>query len=438
MQLIDRFPVPPKDDPVVQERILSPRLRDPKLLPQSADDSTAKNLQEFEGQAMTFSSPDFIKGDYERVLNASRGALSGSELDYFLEWLLKTPPDLHARYQRLAHSSLMDSVQEDPGRTFQQEIRAGKHTQIAEKKNPIRLKLSTLALSFGLKDSALASLMTPYSDTLKFYNSSSHKGHVYVRSMLSAQTGCFSVGLSAKQCIVPANDFSSIDVTVEVDAGPRYADVLEIYCDNSPRYFVTLQHQCESSSFGVPISDLVLLSDHGRSVPAVLVTLRKAMEKKNAFLVPDLFRAPANQTELRLVKAALQRNAPVACADIHVLPSLVKIWCRQLPKPLLSALSLKDLTKGKSTQGAAYQALTTIQNPERDITLWLLDLLTEVTLHQDANQMTERAMATVFAPNLVSISTSLPLAESVSIGQTAVEFLRMLLNYESDRKRSKK
>ncbi|KAI7866426.1 Rho GTPase activation protein [Spinellus fusiger] len=169
-----------------------------------------------------------------------------------------------------------------------------------------------------------------------------------------------------------------------------------------------------SLAFGRSLEDLAGIEGVialGTYVPKVILTLTHHL-RAFGFDSEGLFRKSPSSKELRLVKEAFNRGeaVDVSIYCIEVSTALVKVFIRELPNPLISLNTVKDIADLLTSQSSEEQvnlakskirALYNNKPCEASFLKFILAFLRDVSQHSDKNKMTIHNLAVVFTPNLI-------------------------------------
>jgi len=111
---------------------------------------------------------------------------------------------------------------------------------------------------------------------------------------------------------------------------------------------------------------------------------------------------------------------------VNTIASLLKIWYRDLPVPILNALP-QDQIMNWSDPSDCVAAYGQLKDPQKTLLDWLMDLLVIISQNCTVNKMTSQNLAIVIAPNLYDISTPNPM-EGLILSQKCAQFLNHVLN----------
>jgi len=234
--------------------------------------------------------------------------------------------------------------------------------------------------------------------------------------IFSPESGALDKGKSKKvkvKFIMNQRTNVNFKVTLRVDGGAGL--------------FINLKVAGETGVFGVDPSTLEMSDDNGRRVPTILVHMKNCFLKNNGPTVEGIFRLAGEQTEIRRIKELMNRKAfDFNTRDVNTIASLLKIWYRDLPVPILNALPQDQMMHWADANECvlAYQKLT---EPQKTLLDWLMELLVIISQNASVNKMTSQNLAIVIAPNLYDISTPNPM-EGLILSQKCAQFLNHVLN----------
>lgn len=193
--------------------------------------------------------------------------------------------------------------------------------------------------------------------------------------------------------------------------------------------FINLRVAGEAGVFGVEPQSLETTDDDGHKIPVVLAKLKRALIHLNGINSEGIFRLAGEQSEIQRVKELLNTkkfDEYSSTRDVNCVASLIKIWFRDLPVPILNALPQERIMNWSDTSDCV-DAYNTLPEPQKPLLDWLLDFLSQVSANSEVNKMTSQNLAIVVAPNLYDISTPNPL-EGLVLSQKCAQFLNHVLN----------
>lgn len=195
--------------------------------------------------------------------------------------------------------------------------------------------------------------------------------------------------------------------------------------DGGASIILTARIRCETGVFGVEPSSLVLEDDEGFKVPAILALMRRSLVEYGGLSQEGIFRLAGEQTEIRRIKEIMNKKEFSSSNDINTIASLIKIWFRELPTPILNALPPEAIFYSSDINDCV-NAFNTLPEPQKTLLDWLLHLLILTSSNSSVNKMTAQNLAIVVAPNLYDVSSSNPM-EGLVMSQKCVQFLHNVL-----------
>jgi len=191
--------------------------------------------------------------------------------------------------------------------------------------------------------------------------------------------------------------------------------------------FLNLRVSGETGVFGVDPGTLEQTDDGGFMVPKVLVEMKNLILSKHGEKQEGIFRVAGEQTEILRIKGLMNKKVfDGDTKDVNAVASLLKIWFRDLPVPILNALS-SDTIMNFSGADDCVNAFKSLPEPQKSLVSWLLDFLVIISKNSEVNKMTAQNLAIVVAPNLYDISTPNPM-EGLILSQKCAQFLFQLLS----------
>jgi len=158
----------------------------------------------------------------------------------------------------------------------------------------------------------------------------------------------------------------------------------------------------------------------------VLAEMKRLVIEKGGIQTVGIFRLAGEQTEIKRIKELMNNKTfDNKTNDINAIASLLKIWFRELPCPILNALPQEAIMSfhGANDCVAAYQSLP---EPNKSLLDWLLEFMTVIVTNSKVNKMTAQNLAIVVAPNLYDINTPNPM-EGLFLSQKCAAFLNHVL-----------
>jgi len=112
---------------------------------------------------------------------------------------------------------------------------------------------------------------------------------------------------------------------------------------NNKNGFITAKIHCKRGVFGVNPDELNLAFDsqYGFQVPEVLIHLKNSLLKNGAFKREGIFRISGDQKNMVVLKKLIDDRSFTDHPDVYSVATLLKIWFRELPFPLLQGFEFK-------------------------------------------------------------------------------------------------
>jgi hypothetical protein len=180
------------------------------------------------------------------------------------------------------------------------------------------------------------------------------------------------------------------------------------------------------------------MEGYGGPVPAVLVVLRSELIKQQGGTAEGIFRKSPDAATAARVKRELNEGVFKGCDDVNVLASLIKTFFREMPVQLfdllgLSANDMKEfMTMVRADQTAGFECMMlrvhALPEPGKSSLLWLLNLMGDITRHEEKNLMNAKNIATCMSPNLfyVDINTADPM-QAMETARVVTDFTQVLI-----------
>ncbi|XP_019727200.1 rho GTPase-activating protein 24-like, partial [Hippocampus comes] len=172
-----------------------------------------------------------------------------------------------------------------------------------------------------------------------------------------------------------------------------------------------------------------------RSVPLV-VEQCVAFIRERGLQEVGLFRQPGRASLVRELQEAFdagERPSFDSNTDVHTVASLLKLYLRQLPEPLIPFSHYQDfLLSGQKLSSDRTQGLGELRNLLQELPVanfnllkFICQFLNEVQSHSKGNKMSCQNLATVFGPNILRAKAEDP--ESIMGGAAQVQGLMLEL-----------
>eukprot|EP00007_Cunea_sp_BSH-02190019_P005234 CAMPEP_0174243574 /NCGR_PEP_ID=MMETSP0417-20130205/32165_1 /TAXON_ID=242541 /ORGANISM="Mayorella sp, Strain BSH-02190019" /LENGTH=489 /DNA_ID=CAMNT_0015323115 /DNA_START=5 /DNA_END=1471 /DNA_ORIENTATION=- len=192
-------------------------------------------------------------------------------------------------------------------------------------------------------------------------------------------------------------------VSLTVYSTMELREMLTLDIDGVGRFFFFIKLQSEKSVFGVDPGELELMVDphNGLEVPKVLVTMRNYLFSNGGLQQEGVFRLAPDESETRTVKQQLSKETFTKTEDVNAIANLLKVWYRELPTPLLNVLPTETFKECEREEDCV-EKFKELEEPNRTLLKWLVDLMCDVAALEATNKMNPRNLAIVIAPNLYS------------------------------------
>ncbi|XP_077402655.1 rho GTPase-activating protein 24-like isoform X2 [Vanacampus margaritifer] len=172
-----------------------------------------------------------------------------------------------------------------------------------------------------------------------------------------------------------------------------------------------------------------------RSVPLV-VEQCVAYIRERGLQEVGLFRQPGRASLVKELQEAFdagERPSFDSNTDVHTVASLLKLYLRQLPEPLVPFSHYQDfLLSGQKLSSDRTQGLGELRNLLQELPVanfnllkFICQFLNEVQSHSNGNKMSCQNLATVFGPNILRAKAEDP--ESIMGGAALVQVLMLEL-----------
>ena len=175
-----------------------------------------------------------------------------------------------------------------------------------------------------------------------------------------------------------------------------------------------------------------------RRVPRIIVELRRSLVKRGGLSVEGIFRIAADEAEMPEVRAALNAGdfgILGTLRDINCVSTLIKVFFRELPEPVLSGLSRESLV-ALSCREESLGALEQLPRQSQDLLEWVVELMCDVVDHANDNKMSAKSCAIVMGPNLYHVASNVAAnpMQALIQSQKAVQFLQHLIEHTAERR----
>jgi hypothetical protein len=165
--------------------------------------------------------------------------------------------------------------------------------------------------------------------------------------------------------------------------------------------------------------------ERGRDIPSFVRDALDVLSEPAAIATEGLFRLSGSAIEVGRIQAALDAGEIVRLKELHVTASLLKLWLRQLPTPLLlHSLRQEWLDAAEAGSPEKLKALVAkLPKNHRFVLTALCKTLSAVSANASKNMMTPHNLAIVFAPTLLRSTTETESLVGTNRATDAVEAL---------------
>ncbi|XP_071953156.1 rho GTPase-activating protein 24-like isoform X2 [Antedon mediterranea] len=158
---------------------------------------------------------------------------------------------------------------------------------------------------------------------------------------------------------------------------------------------------------------------------------------ENGLLEEGIFRLPGRSSMIKTLQDSFdcgdKPDFDKQHVDIHTVASLLKLYLRELPEPVIPWAHYDDIMNGiklflqNSEKGKKelIKQLALLPRTNYNLLRYMCIFLHNVSLHEDKNKMTVQNIATVFGPNIIRPNTDSPasLMQSTSLSQQFVHLI---------------
>ncbi|OQR88985.1 serine/threonine protein kinase [Thraustotheca clavata] len=204
--------------------------------------------------------------------------------------------------------------------------------------------------------------------------------------------------------------------------------------------------------FGIPLSNMRCSSKHPNDqVPCLLYMLRRELIARDGVACKHIYRSSPDHSQIQAAKKALEAGTFDAKVhgDPYLIASLLKLWFRELPTPLLAEATLNQfelMAKCINYDEKKFEAhltcsfnevhhqvnnfMHTLSTKVRAIFEWLIDHWLEIIDKSKSNLMTAHSLCIVWAPNLINFPSSTPTEATCISKQVALAMQVCIIHSE--------
>eukprot|EP01111_Echinosteliopsis_oligospora_P013638 TRINITY_DN4938_c0_g1_i1.p1 TRINITY_DN4938_c0_g1~~TRINITY_DN4938_c0_g1_i1.p1 ORF type:complete len:328 (-),score=64.61 TRINITY_DN4938_c0_g1_i1:202-1185(-) len=238
----------------------------------------------------------------------------------------------------------------------------------------------------------------------------------------------FQLTFSPAAGTIDRNKSKTVKVKLIVSSKINLNHKVTLKIDDDKSSILTVKIRCETGVFGVDPATLDMIQDDGFVVPAILVSMKRSLIEYGGMDQEGIFRLAGEQTEIKRIKEIMNKKEFDSSNDVNTVASLIKIWYREMPTPILNSLPSESIYYSSDLNDCV-AAFNTLPEMQKNLLEWLMDLLLAVAHNSSVNKMTSQNLAIVVAPNLYDVSASNPM-EGLVMSQKCVQFLHNVLTWK--------
>eukprot|EP01103_Thecamoeba_quadrilineata_P005657 TRINITY_DN15426_c0_g1_i1.p1 TRINITY_DN15426_c0_g1~~TRINITY_DN15426_c0_g1_i1.p1 ORF type:complete len:355 (+),score=46.48 TRINITY_DN15426_c0_g1_i1:64-1065(+) len=279
--------------------------------------------------------------------------------------------------------------------------------------------LSKNILDFGLSDKPCP-VGSPVNDEITIINNTEEKLHFKFEPIASKTC---KLTCNPSQGAVKKNKRVTIHFIFEMNQPDNINSKVTLNVEGEA-HFIRLKVRSDTGVFGCDPSSLETIDDAGFRVPRILAMMKEALITNGGLESEGIFRLAGEALDIKQVKVEMNANQFTGNYDVNTLASLIKIWFRELPVPILNVFP-KEVIEASDPQ-AFVEAYDNLVHPNKVLMDWLIDFLNRVAEKQDINKMSAQNLAIVLAPNLYEPTGTDPM-EGLVLSQKCAQLLTQLL-----------
>jgi len=331
-----------------------------------------------------------------------------------------------------AQKLILDSLQTEAPAKSKSKLMKAMNSVISGKEEVVIPKVSKFFFDFSNDGKDKLPLNKEVAQDFTITNLSAGNSKIKFKMFPGVPTRRYDIVFNPKEGTIKPKQVQTVQIKLIARSTVQFSHVVTLEIEGGPRYFMVIKGESEKSVFGVDVAELECTNDAGLQIPSVLVTMKNYLYENDALLKEGIFRLPGDENEGNTVKDQLNRGTFCGCKDVNCVANLIKVWFRELPQQVLNSVPKETLIHANELDDCL-KVLTSLPEPNRSITKWLLELLADVAANEQQNKMSARNLAIVVAPNLFSTSEIDPV-ESLTLSQKVVNFVFQLLEYQLSEK----
>lgn len=161
--------------------------------------------------------------------------------------------------------------------------------------------------------------------------------------------------------------------------------------------------QLANKKFGVVPNNLpsVHAGDYGSKIPLILVQIKEKIKALGGLDEMGIFRLAPDAGECDHIKSKMNSGGDWIDekTDVNVFANLLKVWFRDLPRPILNQVS-PGVIELNQTADKVRDSMDKFPELEKALLMWLWDFCVEIQSKSNVNKMSVQNLGIVIGPNL--------------------------------------
>jgi len=200
--------------------------------------------------------------------------------------------------------------------------------------------------------------------------------------------------------------------TVSSDLGSQMDEGMSL-CIMSKHVSVCKMVGANTNYFSSPLKTQVLISKDGK-IPNTMFDCIQQLQMRGIEM-EGIFRIPGTHSKIQETRKLLEAGEEVNFSEIDIMTvaSILKLWLRELPTPLIPfrcyfqlvalGATVEKLTKEEKLawMDKVKRIIVTILSPEWECLRYLMIFLHKVAINSEVNKMPTKNLAIVMAPNIM-------------------------------------
>lgn len=191
--------------------------------------------------------------------------------------------------------------------------------------------------------------------------------------------------------------------------------------------------------FGFPPNQVpgVKLRGYESKIPSILVHMKKKLIELDGLQETGIFRLAPDAAECARIKELMNTGGEWMhqIEDVNIVANLIKVWYRELPKPILNSVKPRVIEMNQ-TEDSVAEAVHQFDPISRDLMLWLWDFCVEVSDHKDVNKMSIQNLGIVIGPNLFNTMSFDNPMKAMDFSGKVVTFFQKGISWRKNLKQS--